>query len=93
MADLFITLKLARKCKEEKKIFLVSGKVIIGSTYGNGDIKLECPYVSRMHLSVKLEAEEIVFEDLQSHNGTFINSENLSKLQKINHSSRNNHRT
>jgi CRP-like cAMP-binding protein len=63
----------------ERQIFLIKDSVTIGRSSSN-TIRLTHPGVSRKHSRLYLLNDgSVVIEDLNSHNGTFLNGERISK--------------
>jgi pSer/pThr/pTyr-binding forkhead associated (FHA) protein len=47
------------------------------------DVRLRDRAVSRRHAALRLEGETVVIEDLESRNGTFVNSERVESPRRI----------
>lgn len=55
---------------------------IVGSTFGNADVKLSGEYISRLHAKLTKEGENIYIEDMLSANGTYVNGRRLEPKEK-----------
>ncbi len=62
----------------DKTVRLYKQSVMIGRAAGN-DIQLELNGVSRYHATLSIEGDRVMLQDLQSTNGTFVNSERIQK--------------
>lgn len=68
---------------EEKDFFIGETPMVIGSRYGDADIRIEADGVSRIHAIVGKNSEgEYYVEDLNSINGTYVNGEQLAYHQQ-----------
>lgn len=73
-------LEIAVEGREKDREVFRSGKqsVMIGRAAGN-DIRLELTGVSRYHATLSIQGDQIVLQDLNSTNGTFVNSSRIQE--------------
>jgi CRP-like cAMP-binding protein len=62
----------------QERVFPLEEQLSIGRRPLN-DIHLSDPSVSREHAKVYVENDQVIVEDLGSHNGTFVNDERIKK--------------
>ena len=67
---------------EEGSILLLRGTITIGRKEGN-TIKLDDQYASGNHAKIIVKNNEIVIEDLNSTNGTFVNDKKINGRVKL----------
>jgi pSer/pThr/pTyr-binding forkhead associated (FHA) protein len=74
----FPTLKLTRNGTVIQELSLDRPQVLIGRTDDN-DISIPTPYVSQHHILLIRRGDSTILIDLNSTNGTFVNSERVYK--------------
>lgn len=67
---------------EGTKLYPLDRRLTLGRGKDN-DLRIQDPGVSRHHAVVSLVAEQIVLEDLNSTNGTFVNGERVSRAALV----------
>ena len=76
--SLFPTLKLTRNGTTIQKLLLELPQILIGRA-SNNDITIASPYVSKHHILLIRWGDSTILVDLNSTNGTFVNSERVTR--------------
>lgn len=75
-----LEISVREKSGSEKLFNFEKGSIMLGRAAGN-DIQLESGGVSRYHARITLDEGLVVVQDLNSTNGTFVNSERIERKQ------------
>ncbi len=67
----------------EAEIFPLDNEVTVGRAPGCGVVLTEDTFVSQVHARVFRRNREVLVEDLDSTNGTFVNGERIDKITRI----------
>ena len=65
-----------------KEHYSIDGELTLGRRSDN-DVYLNDPFISKKHLKIVEDEEEYYLEDLDSANGTFINTERVEDVVKL----------
>ena len=71
------------KGKKQNEIEIEKDRISIGRAQEN-DVCIECPFISRKHVAIIRDGVSVAVVDLDSRNGTYINSRKI-RAQTMNH--------
>ena len=82
LPNLNIFKKLSRIGNDKEKYEISKFPFIIGKNGGDVDLKLESQVISRFHAVITFDGKKYYIEDMNSKNGTFVNSKRLEPYKK-----------